>query len=281
LNDGGAAHRAYQVVQIKPSGYAHAEALTELAEATYHGIRRLGIPVSLRHAPTEPARQIIIGAHLLGATSAAALPTDAIIYNSEQIYEGSPWLKGGWYLDALSAHEVWDYSAENIERLREFGISRLRLARLGFVPELVRIAPTMEEIDVLFYGSTAPRREVIIEALKRRGLKVASLFGVYGEERDRAIAGAKIILNVHRHATKIFEIVRIAYLLSNYKAVVSECGPDTAIDSELRSAVCGVPYEEIVDACVAVELRTLSGALNPASARVAPQPPDREPPHLA
>ncbi len=243
---------ALEIVQVKPRGYAHAEALTEFAEATYHGIRRLGLRVFFQEPPPEPVRQILIGAHLLGAESAMALPANAIIYNSEQIYPGSPWLKSGWYLELLARHEVWDYSADNLERLRQFGVARGRLARLGFVPELVRIAPAAEDIDVLFYGSTGARREAILEALKQRGLNVVSLFGAYGEERDRAIARAKIILNVHQHATKIFEIVRIAYPLSNYKAVVSECGPGTAIEPEMRAAICGVPYEQLVDACVAL-----------------------------
>jgi SAM-dependent methyltransferase len=78
---------------------------------------------------------------------------------------------------------------------------------------------------------------------------VVALFGAYGEERDRAIARAKLVLSVHFYPAKIFEVVRAAYLLTNAKAVVAECGPDTSVESDLREALCGVPYEGLVDAC--------------------------------
>ena len=55
---------------------------------------------------------------------------------------------------------------------------------------------------------------------------------------------------MHFYPTKIFEIVRVAYLLSNGKAVVSECGPDTAIDSDIREGVAAVPYEDLHDTCL-------------------------------
>ena len=86
--------------------------------------------------------------------------------------------------------------------------------------------------------------------LKARGLNVVALFGKYGEERDRAIAHAKLVLNVHFYETKVFEMVRAAYLFSNAKAVIAECGADTSVDPDLREAICGVPYDGLVDACV-------------------------------
>jgi hypothetical protein len=81
---------------------------------------------------------------------------------------------------------------------------------------------------------------------------VKHLFSVYGEERDRAIADAKVVLNVHFYEDSIHEIVRTSYLLANRKAVVSECGPRTEIDEDIRQAMVAVPYEDLVRSCVAL-----------------------------
>lgn len=239
---------AFHIVQIRPSGYVHAEGLTELAECVYFGLRRLGLPVFHREPPDRPARQIVFGAHLLDDEGIDRLPRTAIVYNSEQIYPDSPWLAGA-YSKGLRTREVWDYSAENVGRLRELGARDARHVPLGYVPELARIAPADEDIDVLFYGSINPRRRKILDELQARRLKVVSLFGCYGEERDRAISRAKLVLCMHFYEAKVFEIVRVAYLLSNEKAVVAEWNVEPAEHADLREALCAVPYEGLVAAC--------------------------------
>jgi len=241
----------YGIVQIRPPGYVHADAVTELAQTTYHGLRRLGLPVRFDAALRESERQIVFGAHLLDAPAAASLGPEAIIYNTEQMTAESPWL-GSTYLELLRNHRVWDYSRQNVFRLRALGVADALHVPVAFVPELVRIAPAAEDIDVLFYGSTNPRRQYVLDELSRCGLKVVHLFGKYGMERDQAIARAKVVLSIHFYESKIFEIVRTSYLLSNFKAVVAECGPDTEVEQDVRDAVRGVPYAELVDACVAL-----------------------------
>ncbi len=244
--------QAYHVLQIRPEGYVHADALTELAESVYYGLKRLGLPVAF-HEPALPAsRAIIFGGHLLDADAARAIPADAIIFNSEQIDADSPWLSGS-YMDTLRTHQVWDYSAENAQRLTERGVQAVQHVPLGYLPELSRIAPAaVEDIDVLFYGSLNPRRQFILEELQRRGLKVTTLTGCYGEARDQVIARSKVVLNLHYYESKVFEIVRVSYLLSNFKAVVAECDTGTSIDPDLLQALRAVPYDGLVDACVAL-----------------------------
>jgi SAM-dependent methyltransferase len=239
----------YQIVQVRPEGYVHAEGLTEIAECVHFGLRRLGLKSYYRERPEGPVRQIILGAHMLDAAALAALPADAIIYNSEQIDADSRWLTGP-YVTALKQHTVWDYSTENARRLTALGATAVQFVPLGYVPELARIPHLSDEIDVLFYGSVNPRRQQILDQLKARGLNVVVLFGAYGEERDRAISRAKVVLIVHFYEAKIFEVVRAAYLLSNRKAVVAEAGPDTFVEPQLREAICGVAYDGLVEACV-------------------------------
>ena len=240
---------AYEVVQVRPSGYPHAEALTEIAECVHGGLRRLGLQSFYGEHPDRPVRQIVLGAHMLDGVALESLPADAIIYNSEQIDSDSHWLTGP-YIGALRRHEVWDYSAENVRRLTTLGVPSVQFVPVGYIPEQVRIPHPSDEIDVLFYGSVNPRRQHILDQLKAQGLNVVVLFGKYGEERDAAIARAKVVLIVHYYESKIFEVVRAAYLLSNRKAVVAEIGPDTFVEPDLRGAVRGVPYEQLVGACV-------------------------------
>ena len=251
MSEGAPAGDAFHIVQVRPPGYVHAEALTELAECVYFGLRRLGVPAFYREAPDRPARQIIFGGHLLTEEAMQGLAPTAILYNSEQIFPDSPWLRSA-YLEGLKTREVWDYSAENVSRLRELGVRDAQHVPVGYVPELARIAPAAEEIDVLFYGSVNERRGRILQQLQARGLKVVTLFGTYGEERDRAIARAKVVLCLHFYEAKVFEIVRAAYLLSNEKAVVAEWDPERTEHGDLREAVCGVPYDGLVAACEAL-----------------------------
>jgi SAM-dependent methyltransferase len=156
------------------------------------------------------------------------------------------------YLEGLKTREVWDYSAENVSRLRELGVQDIRHVPLGYVPELARIAPATEDIDVLFYGCLNDRRQKVIDELKARGLNVVTVWGTYGEERDRSIARAKVVLCLHYYEAKVFEIVRAAYLFSNEKAVVAEWEAERTEHADLREAVCGAPYEGLVAACEAL-----------------------------
>ena len=105
---------------------------------------------------------------------------------------------------------------------------------------------------MLFYGSMTPRREAIFQALAAASLKLVVAFRVYGAERDALIARAKVVLNLHAYDDWGFEIVRIAYLLSNRKAVVCEANAPEDIDADLRDGLFGVTYGQLVDACRAL-----------------------------
>jgi hypothetical protein len=198
---------------------------------------------------TRPGeRQIVFGAHLLLHCPSVELPPDAIVYNTEQLTADSIWLPDD-YVTLLRKYSVWDYSQRNIERLRRLGVSRASFVRLGYVPELKRIKPRSQDIDVLFYGSINDRRGLVLDGLKAFGVNVVHLFGAYGAARDEMIARAKILLNMHYYASKIFEIVRVSYLLTNGKAVVAECGPETEVEPDIRQAVWGVGYDSLITAC--------------------------------
>ena len=242
----------FAVVLICPAGYIHSLALLEIAETIHFALVNLGFDSILTDSYESPERKnIILGGHLLKNAPEYIIPNDAIIYNFEQIDPSSPWLESS-YLKLLKSHEVWDYSKQNINAFVKLGVTNLMHLPLGYVHQLNRIkASDYPDIDVLFYGSLNDRRSKIIDALKAANLNVVNVFGVYGAERDALISRSKIVLNIHFYDSKIFEIARISYLLSNGVCVVSETGNDP-IESEFKNSLVLTEYDDIVSTCVSL-----------------------------
>jgi hypothetical protein len=240
---------AYTICIVQPPGYIHSEAFREVAESLVHGLRRLGHDAILSNDACHPgARPIVLGSNLL-SSHPLALPDDAILYNLEQIDPTSPWVTPR-LLELFRRHELWDYSVRNATQYGLLGLATPRVVPIGYVAELVRIPRVAEEdIDVLFYGSMNERRRTVIEELRARGLRVEAAFGVYGEVRDRLIARSKLVLNVHYYEAKVFEIVRISYLLANRRCVVSERGADPCEEQEFGDGVAFANYRDLADVC--------------------------------
>jgi SAM-dependent methyltransferase len=242
----------FQITLVRPGNFLHTEAFREVAETLQFGLRSIGHSARIQENAFDPnATNILLGAHLLSPQHALLVPYGSILYNLEQL--GGPVLSAQFY-ELARQHQVWDYSLQNIEKWQALSCAHQPVhVPLGYVPELSRIeAAPNQDIDVLFYGSLNERRNLIVKTLKEAGAKVHVLFGVYGAERDKLIARSKIVLNVHFYDAKIFEIVRVSYLLANSKAVVAECSPGTEIEPELATSVLGVPYDSLVDKCMSL-----------------------------
>jgi len=244
----------FQIVLIRPQGYVHSDAFMEIAETLLYAFRKLCCIVTLEENKfSNNSTNIILGANLLSERDVERIPVNSIIYNFEQLSKSSPWMTHTLY-NLFKKFDLWDYSQRNIELLHKMGIKKnVYHVPIGYVEEMSRIELVdNQDIDVLFYGSMNPRRETIIKGLRKAGLKVETLFGVYGRARDEYIARAKVILNVHFYETNIFEVVRVSYLLANEKAVISEFADNTEIDQDLQDAVALAPYDKLVEKCVAL-----------------------------
>jgi hypothetical protein len=242
--------KQFNITLIQPENYVHSAALSELAETLIHGLNALDCAFQFNmNKIVDGCVNIVLGAHLLDAGTMNALPSNTIIYNSEQIDDHSTWITSV-YLDLLKKCEVWDYSQENLRRLQQRGVRNAKYVPVGYVPQLTRIpAGILQDIDVLFYGSINERRRVILEGLIRKGLRIEFLSDAYREERDRYIARAKVVLNMHYYEASIFEIVRVSWLLANEKAVVAECGDATTLEPDIQEAVRTAPYDNLIEAC--------------------------------
>jgi hypothetical protein len=239
----------YHIGIVRPDGYQHSDCFYEVAEGLQSALRSLGHSVVVAENSVDAqANSILLGAHLMTQADMEKLPASTIIYNLEQLGGSS---LPAWYMTLGSRMRIWDYSPLHIEMWKQLPcLEPPTLVEIGFAPELRKIPLGVKpEIDVLFYGSVNERRRKILAGLQEAGLKVHAVFGVYGRDRDLLIACSKIVLNLHAHETKAFEIVRVSYLLANAKAVVSEESPDMGA---LRDAVAVFPYEGLVEGCVAL-----------------------------
>jgi glycosyltransferase involved in cell wall biosynthesis len=244
----------FAVAVVSPPDYEHSEAFREVAQALHFGLLALGQDsVLTERLDLDDRSTIVLGSNLL-ARYGLEPPKNAILYNLEQVHydsDDSAWMTPALF-DLFRRYPVWDYSQANIERLAALQVPRLTHVPIGYVPELTRIVPGPEDIDVLFYGSIDERREAVLDKLRAKGLRVKSLFGVYGASRDAWIARSKIVINMHvsYYKAQIFEIVRVSYLLANRRVVVSERGADPTEEHDLESGVAFAEYDELVDRCV-------------------------------
>jgi glycosyltransferase involved in cell wall biosynthesis len=214
----------YQLVLIRPEGFVFVESFREVMESLQAAFDELGIACESSINEIENGTiPILFGAHHLHPDAIDRLPPETIIYNMEQLLPGYPWYSDD-YMALMGRFRVWDTHASNVAALRQVGISHAIHLPVGYMPLLSRIQPQTEDVDVLFYGVLTPHRSAILERISQLGINVTVLNGVFGLERDAWIARAKLVLNLHQTPGGLLETPRLAYLLANRKAVVSESG---------------------------------------------------------
>jgi hypothetical protein len=240
----------FAVAIVSPPNFQHSRAFDEVAEGLHLALLALGHDsVVTNRLDLDDRRTIVLGGNLL-VRNGLKPPKNPIFYNLEQLGDDLPSMTLPGFFDLFRRYPTWDYSQANIERLAALGLPRPTYVPIGYVPELTRIVPAAEDIDVLFYGAPYERRYAVLRDLHDRGLRVKWLSGVYGASRDAWIARSKIVLNIHYWEAKIFEITRVSYLLANRRAVVSERGADPALERDVESGVAFADYDGLVDRCV-------------------------------
>jgi hypothetical protein len=198
----------------------------------------------------EMAFNIIIGGHLMDRSMVRDLPKRTIVFNTEQFGQGPESWKEVIF-ELMQKFVAWDYSAINVDLFKSAGVKSIKHFEIGYHDKLKRIPGDLKKkIDVFFYGVLTKNRLVILDELEKRGLRVEKIEGIYGRERDYLISRSNIILNLHAHPTKIFEIIRVHYLMNNAKAVVCQVDNDTKIDSRYLEGISFSRYENLVEKCI-------------------------------
>jgi SAM-dependent methyltransferase len=239
---------------VTPANYTHQQAYDDFAAGLSEAFAELGGSAPVIRDPGHASGRdlIVLGPQLLPPSAPALLPASSILFNLEQVDRKSPWMNES-YLALLRQRPVLDYSVRNQAALTAIGAGHARLLPIGYASGLARVRHAAEkDIDVLFYGSLNERRSAILDELKRLGVKVVSLFDVYGADRDEAIGRAKIVLNVHFYEAAIFESVRVSFLLANGVCVLSE-GEDRDPDLEpFLGGLAVAPYQGLVRRCLSL-----------------------------
>ena len=243
----------FNILIVHPGEYASYAPFHGGANMLYFGLRRLGYDARIvANQYLHDTTNIILGAHHLAAEIAEKLPAGTIIYNTEQIQHDSEVVAA--LQPFLGRFELWEHSLANVAVWRSLDVSnRIRYLQPGYVPESTTIDPaTPTDIDVLFYGNVSPRRMGVLEGIMRAGIALQVACDVYGRELDALIARAKLVLNVHKSETTGLEMARVAHVLSNRRALVSEHGPNAAIDADLREGIAAGTAGELAGLCYAL-----------------------------
>jgi hypothetical protein len=245
----------FHIAHIIPNPRLHGlHGYKEIIETVSWGLEQLGHEVT--YAVNNFARNatnIVFGAQMTPMDMLKTLPTDTVIYNFEQ-------MRG---LDAntikpevkycASRFMIWDYSPSNTDTWQALGSQRVRVVPVGYAPILTRIAKQQpQDIDVLIYGLTSDKRLNAFHALARSGLTTLFVCGLYGTARDDLISRSKIVLNINQYEQRVFEIVRVSYLLANRKAVLSDLEPDASIENDIKDCIRSFAPLTLVRDCYAL-----------------------------
>ena len=245
----------FVLVLLPPKQRQHMNVFVEIANVVAEGLQTLGYSTAtLEREFIEGERHIVFAPHLLQADHVDRVPPATILYNFESL-DPPREISTTFLREFVPRFEVWDYSAGNLTALKAHAKARpVRHVPFGYTRGLTRIAPAAEQdIDVFFSGAISERRARVLNALKGRGLNVATVSDVYGEERDRLIGRSKVVLNIHFHEdARSFESPRVVDLLANSKAVVTELKPDVHMDADLKALVDAAPHDQLADACEAL-----------------------------
>ena len=156
------------------------------------------------------------------------------------------------YLSVLeNSLAVLDYARTNLANLAGYGIKypHVFYAPIGGIADYAtwggaQAVQADEECDVLFYGDVnVPRRRRLLDAIGRR-FKLRVVGNAFGADMHRALAGAKVVVNLHYYEGALLETTRIYECLSLGKAVVSEVAVDQAEHAALQSVVRFVPLDD-------------------------------------
>ena len=234
----------------KKTDLVHLKVLLDVSLILQLGLEDLGHEVSLGSSLAKDTLNIILGYHHLWGKRLPA-DYDCIIYQLEQFCENDEWapellsnFKAEYRRTLRSCRYIWDFSEANIEYLEKCGI-KATYKPIGFHPKMRRIkSDTKKDIDILFYGSTNPRRLKILNELAKKHT-VKTLFGVYGPERDAYISRAKIVLGIHFYQARLFDEVRTTFLMNNGIFTVLEDTPHRKYDDVLVYA----EYDKLVETC--------------------------------
>lgn len=189
---------------------------------------------------------ILIPHLLVSSVSTLPPPGKYVLYQLEQLNDkgagnAHPPLSFNALLCRLihNSFITFDYSHVNLKYYPEPLQNKVRV----LIPPILNIhenssviknrkAEHEGDIDVLFYGSSNSRRNIILQKLKTRlesrGCNMVAVNGIFGKDLIEMISKSKVVLNIHFYENSIFETDRIHSALRFPRVrVVSERATET------------------------------------------------------
>lgn len=156
-------------------------------------------------------------------------PPHFAYWNLEQLVYSSMWDQQSYLSFLGNCGAVFDYSRANLPLLAKIGVAGVFLP-VPPLPPRNFFSPTLADryFDVVFVGARSPRRALVLETLRRYGLRVAELSGLFGEERNRVLQNAKILLNIRYQDGGLLETTRLELGLACGCRIISESPIDLA-----------------------------------------------------
>ncbi len=160
------------------------------------------------------------------------------------------------YLNILyNSLAVFDYSVQNIGFLVQKGIPANMIFHvpLSPVPHYPGTAYSRDlnhshsagGCDVLFYGDLQnKRRQAFIKVLNKH-FDVRAERSLYGQDLWRAMAHAKVVVNIHYYENALLESTRICECLSLGARVVSETAADQGQHADWEDLVVFTPINDV------------------------------------
>lgn len=221
----------------------------EIIESVSWALKQLNHEVSYsKNTYLDGAINVIFGAQVLSVQALEKLPSNSIIYNLEVFNKDLYNQVNDSVKYFAKKFQIIDYSLHNRAFWEFLGAASTHYLPVGYTQNLSRIArASIEDIDVLIYGSSSNDRLHAFHELSHAGLKVIFLSGFYGAERDDLIGRSKIVLNVNNN--EIFEIVRTSYLFANKKAVVSSFSAPCYVEDDIKNAFVSTNIDKLAADC--------------------------------
>lgn len=159
------------------------------------------------------------------------------------------------YLNILyNSVAVLDYSAQNIQFLTQQGLPAEMIFHVPLSPvphypgadfsSEVGDAQSAHPCDVLFYGDFKNRRRQAFLKVLSEHFDVRAERNLYGQDLWRAMAAAKVVVNIHYYENALLESTRICECLSLGARVISEAATDQGQHADWEDLVVFTPIND-------------------------------------
>ena len=249
-------------------------------------LRQHGIPATVNACLTRSSRIQLKSSNdlFIGNWNGIApdqMPRDYIFWNAEPIsidgwlgdedwgppseyhlrWHYSHALRKQWLKIMAKAKAVWDYSLTNQPLVTKTGFAFTHVPfgyTQAYEEEFNRSTSgkhVEQDIDVLFFGWVSQRRQVILDELVRRRMKVHVVSfknPAVDATLDELLARSKIVLGIHCYAepsAHLPDFARFDYLISNRLFAIHEQVAPAGLGTGLEENVPNAPYETLVDTC--------------------------------